>query len=47
MLTFLVRLLVPQGGGKPDSFQGVGSETSKVEEAKSVATESFRKVFSA
>ncbi|KAL7409092.1 tRNA synthetases class II (A)-domain-containing protein [Mrakia frigida] len=36
-----------KGGGKPDSFQGVGSETTKVDEAKSVASETFRKVFSA
>lgn len=40
-------VLKGKGGGKPDSFQGVGSEVNKekVEEAKKVAEETFKGVF--
>jgi hypothetical protein len=34
-------LLGGKGGGKPESFQGVGSQVGKVEEAKKVAEETF------
>lgn len=34
-----------KGGGKPESFQGIGSEVTKVEEGKKAAEEQFRKTF--
>ncbi|CDZ98125.1 alanine-trna ligase [Phaffia rhodozyma] len=37
-------LLNGKGGGKPESFQGVGSEVSKISEALELADSTFRKI---
>lgn len=37
-------LLNGKGGGKPDSFAGVGTEVTKVDEAVKLAEETFRKL---
>lgn len=37
-------LLGGKGGGKPDSFSGVGTEVDKVDEAVAAAEEAFRKI---
>lgn len=38
----LSELLKGKGGGKPDSFQGVGSEVDKVQEAVQLAESTYR-----